>query len=79
MQDVWQTEVDSLDLVYGIMNWDYTSYFDLLDERFKEMGVLTFRYWIWREEEAYDIYLSEKLEETVEIFHLYNLGELKMH
>ena len=61
------------------MNWDYTSYFVLLDERFNEMGVLAFRYWSWREEEVYDIYLAEKIEVTVEIFHLYILGELKMH
>jgi hypothetical protein len=79
LQDLWQTAVDSFDPVNGIMNWDNSNYFDLLDEHFKEMGVLAFRYWSWGEEDVFDIYFAEKPEEVLETFHQYIMDELKMH
>ena len=83
LQDLWQTAVDSFDSVYGIMNWDYISYYDLLDEHFKELCVIAYRYfspeWGLDKKTVYDIYFAEKPEETVEAFHHYIMDGLKIH
>jgi len=76
---IWQTAIDSYDIVCGIMNWDFPSYYDLLDERFVELGCTAYRYFTGNDNSYFDIYFAENPEETIDAFHRYIIDELKMH